>query len=122
MFDVLARFNCAVVVEVGGEVAVTTKACFGIGEQEESQNDFEALSLGGGAGVGWAPGSVEASFVTDADTFGVVAFGVCADVGDVAHVVDRSITGDVVVITAFGEATLFVHGVEGSGGEGGSAA
>lgn len=115
MFDVLCGFYRAVVIEVGGEVTVSAKACSGVGEQEESENDFEALTLRWGAGVGWASGSVEASFVTDADTFGVVAFGVCADVGDVAHVVDRSITGDVVVITAFGEAALLVHGVEGCG-------
>lgn len=122
LFDVFAGFNRAVVVEVGRKVTVTTKACSGIGEQEESENDFEALPLCGGARVGWVSGSVEASFVGDTNTFGVVPFGVCADVGDVAHVVYRSITCDVVVITAFGEATLFVHSVEGSGGEGGSGA
>ena len=40
-----------------------------------------------------------------------------SDVGDVTHVVDRSVFGDVIVITTFGEALAFVHGVEGFGGE-----
>ena len=43
--------------------------------------------------------------------------GVGTDVGDVAHVVYRSVFGDVIVVAAFGEALAFVQGVEGGGGE-----
>ena len=40
----------------------------------------------------------------DADVYKrqVVAFGVGSDMGDVAHVVYRSVFGDVVVVTTFG--------------------
>lgn len=97
-------------------------ACCGIGEQEESEDDFKALPLLGCAGVGCATGCVESSFVGYSDTFRVVTFGMGADAGDVAHMVYRAIFGDVVMVAAFGESLAAVHGVEGFGGEVASAA
>ena len=70
-----------------------------------------------GAGVGSTSGCVQTAFVGNSYRRGVVAFGVGADVGDVAHVVYRSVFGDVIVIATFGKALAFVHGVEGFRGE-----
>ena len=60
---------------------------------------------------------VQAAFVGNSYRRGVEAFGVGADVGDVAHMVYRSVFGDVIMIAALGEALTFVHGVEGFRGE-----
>ena len=117
MFDVLAGFYGTVVVEVGREVAVTANLCSRIGEQQEAEKGFKALFLCVGAGVGGTSGSVQASFVGNSYRRGVVAFGVGADMSDVAHVMYRSIFGDVIVIATFGKALAFVHGVEGFRGE-----
>ena len=46
-----------------------------------------------------------------------MAFGVCADLGNVAHVVYPAVFCDVIMIAAFGEALPLVHGVEGGRGE-----
>lgn len=94
----------------------------GIGEQEESEDDFKAFPLFGRAGVDGATGCVESSFVGYSDTFRVVTFGMGADAGDVAHMVYRAIFGDVVMVAAFVESLAAVHGVEGFGGEVASAA
>lgn len=115
LFDVLAGFYRAVIVEIGGEVAMSADLRFGIAEAEKTENDLKAMFLSWCASVGWSSGGVESTFVGDADTVCVVTFHVCTDMGDVAHVVYRSVTGDVVVIAAFGEAAAFVHGVEGFG-------
>lgn len=117
LFDILAWFYRAVVVEVRRKVTVTADLCSRIGEQEKAEDRFEALFLFGGAGVGGTAGSVKASLVGDTDRGSVVAFGVRSDVGDVTHMMYRAVFGDVVVITAFGKTLPFVHGVEAFGSE-----
>ena len=104
-------------VEVGREVAVTANLCSRIGEQQEAEKGFKALFLCVGAGIGGMSGSVQASFVGNSYRRSVVAFGVGADMGDVAHVMYCSVFGDVIVIATFGKALAFVHGVEGFRGE-----
>ena len=104
-------------VEVGREVTVTANLCSAVGEQQEAEKGFKALFLCVGAGVGGTSGSIQTSFVGNSYRRGVVAFGVGSDVGDVAHVVYRSVFGDVIVIATFGKTLAFVHGVEGFRGE-----
>ena len=96
---------------------MTANLCSPVGEQQEAEKDFKTLFLCVGAGVSGTSGSVQTAFVGNSYRRSVVAFGVGTNVGDVAHVVYRSVFGDVIVIAALDEALAFVHGVEGFRGE-----
>ena len=87
---------------------MTANLCSVVGEQQEAEKGFKALFLCVGAGIGGMSGSVQASFVGNSYRRSVVAFGVGADMGDVAHVMYCSVFGDVIVIAAFSETLAFV--------------
>lgn len=122
LLDVFGGFYCAVMVEVGAEVAMAEYARAGIGVPEGGEQGTEGGALLGGAGVGGDALGVESAFVGYADAVGVVAAGVGAGGVEGAHGVDCAVFPYVVVIaTTAGEAAE-VFALEGGGGEIGGAA
>ena len=114
---VFSGFYLSVLVEVGGQVTMSHD--FGLGElgAEANQERAKGTALGYGSGVGWAVVGIQSTFVGYADGCEVVALGVCAWLLDGAHFVGYSVGGDVVVITASGEAALAVGVFQGGGSE-----
>lgn len=112
-FDVFAGFDCAVMVEVGAEVAMAEDSGFGVKMAEFLQEGTEGVSLFGCSGVGGYGLCVQAAFVGYADAVCVVAAGVRACFFDGAHGVDCAVFPYVVVVAATDEAPGAVFAFEG---------
>ena len=76
MLDPLVRFDAAVAVQVGREVAVTHDDGAGELVVEASEKGAHALTLGSGARVAGIAGRIQSTLVADADGVLVVALAV----------------------------------------------
>lgn len=103
LLDVFAWFYCAVVIEIGAEVAMTEDQGRGVDGAQGRKQRAERVTLLWRAGVGGDSLCVQAAFVGDADAMGVVGVSVCACEIEGAHGVDCAVMCYVEMIAAAGE-------------------
>lgn len=98
MLEPFVGIDAAIAIEVGGEVAVSHDDGGGELSGEALEEGAHALALGFGAGVAGVAGSIEASFIADADGVLVMALAVGTYLPEGTARVDLTVAGDVVMI------------------------
>ena len=98
MLEPFVGIDAAIAIEVGGEVAVSHDDGGGELSGEALEEGAHALALGFGAGVAGVAGSIEASFIADADGVLVVALAMGAYLPEGTALMDLTVAGDVVMI------------------------
>ena len=97
-------FYLAVMVQVGAEVAMTTKPGAGIIPQEQHHEHTERMSLKSSAGIGRPTMLVQPAFITNTDTVCIVPVGMGTRLFYRAEGFYSTIAADIKMITCTGEA------------------